>query len=305
MKIKKLTLVGAGPGAPDLITLRGAEILKSADAILYDALVHPDLLDLAPPHAVKIFVGKRAGHHSMTQTEINQLIAETSVMYHHVVRLKGGDPFIFGRGYEEIDFAQKLGLETEVVPGVSSSTGLSALQQIPLTHRAVNDGFWVITGNTSEQKLSQDLNLAAQTNATIVILMGFKKIQQIANFYQQIGKEDMPVAVIQNGSFENEKIVISDMNNIVATIEKNQLKTPATIIIGEVVKLHPYLRSDWKNFNKIQATMNKLQETKWISKLDWTLDSGLPEPPGILPIEHLAKLRFRRALKNFLNSNKS
>lgn len=299
MKHKKLTLVGAGPGSPDLITLRGAEVLKTADAIFYDALVHPDLLNLAKPEAIKIFVGKRAGQHSMSQSEINQLIAETAVMYNHVVRLKGGDPFIFGRGYEEIDFAQKLGFETAVVPGISSSTGLSALQQIPLTHRSINDGFWVITGNTSEQKLSKDLHLAAQTNATIIILMGFKKIQQISSFYRQIGKSKMPIAIIQNGSLDNEKIVIADMDNIEEAVRQQQLGMPATIIIGEVVKLHPYLRKDWKNFNKIQANMSKLQETKWISKLDWTIKSGLPEPPGILPIEHLAKLRFRRALKNF------
>jgi uroporphyrin-III C-methyltransferase len=131
MKNRKLILVGAGPGDPSLITIKGMEALKQADAILYDALVHPDLLNYAKANAVKIFVGKRAGEHSMKQDEINQLIVETAFMYGNVVRLKGGDPFIFGRGYEELEFVRKFGLATEVIPGVSSSTGLTALQQIP------------------------------------------------------------------------------------------------------------------------------------------------------------------------------
>lgn len=241
MKNRKLTLVGAGPGDPSLITLKGLEALKQADAILYDTLVHPDLLTYAKENAVKIFVGKRAGEHSMKQEEINELIVATSLEHSHVVRLKGGDPFIFGRGFEELEFARKFGLTTEVIPGVSSSTGLTALQQIPLTTRGMNNGFWVITGSTSEEKLSEDLNVAAQTNATVVILMGYKKLAQIAAIYQHIGKGNLPVAVIQNGSFEDERIAIGTIDTIVEETAKKRLGTPAIIVVGEVVKLHPSL----------------------------------------------------------------
>jgi uroporphyrin-III C-methyltransferase len=241
MKNRKLTLVGAGPGDPSLITLKAVEALKQADAILYDALVHPDLLNYAKEDALKIFVGKRAGEHSMKQEAINQLIVETALTHANVIRLKGGDPFIFGRGYEELEYVRRFGISTEVIPGVSSSTGLTALQQIPLTTRGINDGFWVITGSTSEEKLSEDLKIAAQTNATIVILMGYKKLAQIVTTYQQIDKGNIPIAVIQNGSFEDERIAIGTINTIEEDIIKNKLGTPAIIVVGEVVKLHPSL----------------------------------------------------------------
>jgi uroporphyrin-III C-methyltransferase len=215
MKNPKLILIGAGPGDPSLITVKGAEALKKADVVLYDALVHPELLTHTKKSVVKIFVGKRAGKESMEQQEINQLAVESAFGFGTVVRLKGGDPFIFGRGYEEIDYARKFGIEIEVIPGVSSSTGLTALQQIPLTTRGINDGFWVITGSTSEKKLSDDLKVAVKTDATVVILMGFKKLDQIVALYQKHGKNDLPVAIIQNGSFENEKIALGTVDTII------------------------------------------------------------------------------------------
>jgi len=300
MKKRKLILVGAGPGDPSLITLKGVEALKQADAILYDALVHPDLLNYAKENAVKIFVGKRAGEHSMKQEEINQLIVETAFMYGNVVRLKGGDPFIFGRGYEELEFVRKFGLDTEVIPGVSSATSLTALQQIPLTTRGMNDGFWVITGSTSEEKLSEDLKVAAKTNATVVILMGYKKLAQIAATYQLIGKGNLPIAVIQNGSFEDEKIAIGTIDTIQEEIGRHQLGTPAIIVVGEVVKLHPSFKKEVADAKLFKIKQDDLLQAKWISKKDWSIRSGLPEPPGIQPIEHLAKLRFRRAIKSFI-----
>jgi uroporphyrin-III C-methyltransferase len=143
----KLILIGAGPGATDLITLRAIERLQKAKVILYDALVNEKLLDFAPQDALKIYVGKRGGKPSFTQEKINQLIVSYALVYGEVIRLKGGDPFIFGRGLEEIFFAKKHGIEAEVIPGISSATGLTALNQISLTHRGVADGFWVLTAS--------------------------------------------------------------------------------------------------------------------------------------------------------------
>jgi uroporphyrin-III C-methyltransferase len=158
----KLTLVGAGPGDAELITLKGLRAIQSADVILYDALANDSLLDFAPKHALLLYVGKRKGDHYLKQTEINQLIVAYAERYGHVVRLKGGDPFVFGRGFEEILYAQAHGLPTEVVPGVSSVVGVPATQGIPITHRDVARSFWVVTGHTQDNQLPPDIYLAAQ-----------------------------------------------------------------------------------------------------------------------------------------------
>lgn len=171
-KEPRLTLVGAGPGDADLITLKAIKALQQADVVLYDALVNPALLEHAAAAAPKVFVGKRAGAHSLKQDEINKLIVDSAMAYGHVVRLKGGDPFVFGRGYEELAYADKFNIATEVVPGISSSIAVPELQQIPLTIRGVNESFWVITGTTSSGEISRDIPLAAQSSASVIILMG-------------------------------------------------------------------------------------------------------------------------------------
>lgn len=237
-KIKaKLTLIGAGPGDPELITIKGIKALIEAKVVLYDALVHPDLLEYT--NGEKIFVGKRFQHHSFSQDEINQLIVKKAFEKGHVVRLKGGDPFIFGRGYEEIEFAKQFGIESVVVPGISSATGLTTLQKIPLTIRGMNESFWVITGTNSSHQLSNDLIQASKTSATIVILMGVSKLYQIIEVFKSLGKKDLPVAVIQNGSLENEKVVLGKIENIQEKVVSNQISSPAIIVVGENVKLHP------------------------------------------------------------------
>ncbi len=235
----KLTLVGAGPGDPDLISVKGIKALAKADVILYDALVSEELLDYSPAKTKRIFVGKRAGNHSYSQTEINKLIVEYAFLYGHVVRLKGGDPFIFGRGSEEKQYAEAFGIETEIVPGISSSTGIPALQGIPLTKRGVNESFWVITGTTSSGKISKDVTLAAQSSATVVILMGMKKLKEISKIFERFGKAETPVAIIQNGSLPNEKIAIGTIDTIVEIAQKENIGSPAIIVIGDVVSLHP------------------------------------------------------------------
>lgn len=234
----KLTLVGAGPGDPELISVKGLNALAKAGAVLYDALVSKELLNYAPANAKKIFVGKRAGNHSYTQTEINKLIVEQAFLYGNVVRLKGGDPFIFGRGSEELDYAEAFGIETEAIPGISSSTGIPALHKIPLTKRGVNESFWVITGTTSSGKISKDIALAAQSSATVVILMGMKKLKGIVNIFITYGKGESPVAIIQNGSLPDERVALGTVDTIVEKSREKGISSPAIIVIGEVVAHH-------------------------------------------------------------------
>lgn len=238
-KKPKLTLVGAGPGDPELISIKGAWALAEADAVLYDALVHPDLLKCVPKHAQVVFVGKRGGKKYKTQEEINSLIVEYALNFGNVVRLKGGDPFVFGRGSEEIEHAEAFGIETEVIPGISSSIGVPGLQKIPVSRRESSESFWVITGTTKEGKLSKDIELAAQSTATIVILMGMKKLTLITDIFKGLGKNDTPIAIIENGSLPNEKIALGTIDTIVETSEENRMAAPAVIVIGEVVKFHP------------------------------------------------------------------
>ena len=230
-----LTLLGAGPGDPDLITVKGLKKLAEADVVLYDALVNTSLLRYAPASAKKVFVGKRDGNHIKSQDEINMLIVNLAFKHGHVVRLKGGDPFIFGRGFQELSYAVKNSIPTEVVPGVSSSTGLSALNNPPLTLRGYSEGFWIITGTTSDRQISDDLNLASLSKATVVILMGMRKISRIVKIYKNNGQGDMPVMLIQNGSMQNEQTVTGNINNIEEKIQDSGLTSPAVIIIGKVI----------------------------------------------------------------------
>ena len=161
----------------------------------------------------------------------------------HVVRLKGGDPFIFGRGHEELIYAQAFKIETKVIPGISSSIAVPELQQIPLTRRGINDSFWVLTGTTKEHELSKDIEVAAKSNATVVILMGMTKLYEITEVFRKEGKKDTPVAVIQNGSLPGEKLVIGSISSIAQLAKEKGISSPAIIVIGEVVSLHPtYIR---------------------------------------------------------------
>lgn len=234
----RLTLVGAGPGDPELITLKGIKALEEADVILYDALVHPDLLKYAPANALLFFVGKRAGKHSVVQEEINKLIVEHALQSGHVVRLKGGDPFVFGRGMEEILHAESHGIKTAVIPGISSSIAVPELQKIPLTKRGVNESFWVMTGTMSDGKTANDIRMAAKSSATVVILMGMNKLEEIMGLFVEGGRKDTPVAIIQNGSLENERMIIGTVSTIAHLAKIENYTAPAIIVVGEVVVKH-------------------------------------------------------------------
>lgn len=234
-----LSLVGAGPGDPELITLKAIRVLRSANAILYDALANDELLQYAQPDAITQFVGKRYGCHALSQREINDLIIEHAFSHGHVVRLKGGDPFVFGRAQEEIDAARAAGIEVEVIPGISSAIAVPASQMIPLTCRGINESFWVTTGTTQSGQISADIQHAAQSSATVIILMAMSRLQDIMDIFAAAGKAETPVAIIQHGTTTHEKMVIGSVKDIVFRAQYEGISNPAIIMIGEVVRLHP------------------------------------------------------------------
>ena len=236
-----LSLVGAGPGDPELITLKAIKTLQQADVILYDALANEELLAYARPGAIKQFVGKRYGCHALSQQEINYLIIDMAMAHGHVVRLKGGDPFVFGRAQEEIEAAHAAGIPVQVVPGISSAVAVPAGQMIPLTCRGINESFWVTTGTTQSGEISADIKLAAQSSATVIILMAMSKLEAIMEIFAGYGKSETPVAIIQDGTTNREKMVMGTVRDIVYKSQYEELANPAIIIIGEVVKLHPSL----------------------------------------------------------------
>src|SRR3954451_12412337 len=203
-----ISLVGAGPGDTELITLKAIKAIQNADVILYDALANDTLLEYASPHAVKLFVGKRFGCHALSQKEINNLIIDYARSHGRVVRLKGGDPFVFGRAMEEIDAAREAGIEVEVIPGISSALAVPASQMIPLTCRGINESFWVTTGTTQSGEISADIKLAAQSSATVIILMAMSKLEAIMDIFTKYGKSETSVAIIQDGTTPKEKMVI-------------------------------------------------------------------------------------------------
>jgi len=234
-KTPKLTIVGAGPGDVELITLKAIKALEIADVVLYDALVNEELLQYAT-NAEIVFVGKRLGCHAYTQDQINELIVSMANRHGHVVRLKGGDPFIFGRGSEEIEYVEKFGLETAIVPGISSALGVPASVGISLTQRQIAESFWVITGTTSNHELSKDVYLASKSAATVVILMGMHKLDEIISIYKENRTDDLPIAIIQNGTKNTEQKVVGTISSIGNLVAEKKISSPAIIVVGEVVK---------------------------------------------------------------------
>lgn len=258
MKKSLLSLVGAGPGNQDLITLKAIKTIKAADVILYDALANTSLLDYAAENAVIQFVGKRYGCHAMSQQEINQLIIAYALSHGRVVRLKGGDPFVFGRAQEEIDAARAHGIEVEVIPGISSAIAVPASQMIPLTCRGINESFWVTTGTTQSGDISSDIKLAAQSSATVVILMAMSKLEAIMDIFSSYGKGETPVAIIQDGTTDKEKCVIGNVKDIAFRAQHAGLGNPAIIVVGEVVSLHPsFLKSSLASQSLIKESIKQ------------------------------------------------
>lgn len=232
--IPKISLVGAGPGDIELISVKGLNRLKKANVVLYDALVNEELLTYAPT-AKKIFVGKRLGFKAYEQEQINRLLVETANEFGHVVRLKGGDSFVFGRGMEEVLFAQKHRIATEVIPGISSSIAVPALANIPVTNRGVSNSFLVLSATLADGTLNPELEKAASLNGTIVILMGLSQLEKIAGLFRQQFKSDLPAAVICNGSLPDQEMIVGTVDTISGQYRKSGVKGPGVIVIGEVV----------------------------------------------------------------------
>ncbi len=231
-----ISLVGAGPGDVELISVKGLNRLKKANVVLYDALVNEELLTYAPT-ARKIFVGKRKGFKAYEQEQINQLMVDSANEFGHVVRLKGGDSFVFGRGMEEILFAREHQIPTEVIPGISSSISVPALAEIPVTHRGISNSFLVLSATLADGSLNPELKKARELNTTIIILMGITQLPKIVELYQLANKGQTPISIIYNGSLETQQEVFGTIDTIITQNEQVSASGPGVIVIGEVVSL--------------------------------------------------------------------
>jgi len=235
-EIPELFVVGAGPGDIELMTIKGYKILQQANVILYDNLANKELLSIAREDCEKIYVGKQPYGEYTPQETIHELIKHYAFTKGKVVRLKGGDPFIFGRGFEEILYAREQGIKTHFVPGISSMQA-SGFDDIPLTHRNISESIWVVTGTKKDGTLSADLRLAMQSNATVVIYMGMKQLAAIANTYITADKGLTPAAIIQHASLPIQKSVKGLVKDLPAMAADAKLTYPAIIIIGAVVAI--------------------------------------------------------------------
>jgi uroporphyrin-III C-methyltransferase len=235
----KVYLVGAGPGDPQLLTIKAVKVLKEADVVIYDRLVGEEILCLAPEQAEKIYVGKRTGKHEVPQDKITELIIEKAQGGGKIVRLKGGDPFVFGRGGEEAEALVEKGIEFEVVPGVSSAIVAPAYAGIPLTHRDYAASVAIITGHRADdpEKVIDWVKIANAVD-TMVILMGVESLNGIVSELLKGGiKADKPIAMVESGTYPKQRTLISTLGNIIKESEAKQIKPPSVIVIGEVANL--------------------------------------------------------------------
>ena len=236
----RVYLVGAGPGDPGLMTVRGLEVLRRAEVVVYDRLVNPALLDEAPPAAFRLFAGKRAGEHCLPQDAINARLIEQARLGRRVVRLKGGDPFVFGRGGEEALALAAAGIAFEVVPGVSAAVAVPAYAGIPVTHRGLSSSFAVVTGHEDSAKDHADVDWGRLATAadTLVVLMGAQSLPRIAAELVGHGRSPAtPVALIRWGTTAAQEVVVSTLGDVVTRARTARLAPPMLAIIGEVVRL--------------------------------------------------------------------
>ncbi len=241
----KVVLVGAGPGDPGLITVRGLEYLRAADVIVYDRLVHPSLLKEAKPEAELLYVGKAAGSHSVTQENINRILVDRAIQGKMVVRLKGGDPFVFGRGGEEALALAEADIEFEIVPGVSSAIAAPAYAGIPVTHRGLCSALGIVAGHEDPSKPQSTIrwDVISAGLDSIVFLMGTERLPQIVSELIAHGRSaDTPVAVIRWGTTACQQTVVGTLANVVELVRSANLTPPAVVVVGEVVRLREKLR---------------------------------------------------------------
>lgn len=254
-------LIGAGPGDPDLLTFRALRLMQQADVVVYDRLVAKTILDLTRRDARRIYVGKEREHHVMRQEEINKLLAKLAKAGHRVVRLKGGDPFIFGRGGEEIDTLAAQGIPFQVVPGITAASGCAAYAGIPLTHRDYAQSVTFVTGHLKDGTINLNWKQLAQPHQTVVFYMGLVGLEVIREQLLAHGvPKDMPVALVQQGTTHLQKVFVGNLNNILDQVRPNPPKPPTLIIVGEVVKLRERLA--WFNppEHSAQGATNTLED---------------------------------------------
>ncbi|MGZ8181601.1 MAG: siroheme synthase CysG [Methylobacter sp.] len=235
-------LVGAGPGAPDLLTFRALRLMQQADVIVYDRLVSPEILDLARRDAEKIYVGKQRQHHALPQESINTLLADLAKAGKRVVRLKGGDPFIFGRGGEEIETLMQQGINFQVVPGITAASGCATYAGIPLTHRDHAQSCTFVTGHLKDNSINLNWTQLAAPNQTIVIYMGLVGLEKICRSLIAHGSpKDLPAAIVQQGTTSNQRVITGTLETLPGKVAGQDIKPPTLIIIGTVVTLHDKL----------------------------------------------------------------
>ncbi|MFH1756318.1 MAG: uroporphyrinogen-III C-methyltransferase [Candidatus Latescibacterota bacterium] len=235
-----VSLVGAGPGDPGLITLRGVEALKKADVVLYDRLVTKEILQYAKPDAEMVYVGKGCGNHSMPQDDINRLLIEYAQRGNHVVRLKSGDPYVFGRGGEETEELEKAGIPYEVIPGITAAIAAGAYCGLPLTKRGVSSCLTLVTGHEDPTKDHSDVNWAAlaQSKGTIVIYMAMAHLDRLVSKLIASGfAADTPGAVISNATTPQQKTITGKLQDLAKLAKEHNLAPPSVIVIGEVVQI--------------------------------------------------------------------
>ncbi len=237
-------LVGAGPGDPELLTVKAWRIITSAEVVLYDRLVSQDIIDLIPETAERIHVGKRRADHTLPQDQINQKLVELAQQGKRVVRLKGGDPFIFGRGGEEIETLAEAGVRFQVVPGITAASGCAAYSGIPLTHRNYAQSVRFVTGHLKNDTCDLPWKDFVQSNQTLVFYMGLVGLPIISRELIAHGMdESMPVALVSKGTTPEQTVIVGELNNIVEKVQESGVQAPTIIIIGQVVELRS--RLDW------------------------------------------------------------
>ena len=238
--IGKVYLVGAGPGDPDLITLKAIELIKKADVVLYDRLVSKKILAMIPKRCKSIYVGRAVGDDTTHQDSTNELMVKYAKLKKTVVRLKGGDPIIFGRGGEEAEFLKSFKIKYEIIPGITSGIGSATYAGIPLTHRQFASSVVFVTGHEDPEKKTEVVKWKklAKSVDTIVIMMGLSRIEEISKKLIEGGMDKTtPVAVIQNGTTPKQKMIKGTISNISNKIKRNKIRPPTNIIIGRVVDL--------------------------------------------------------------------
>lgn len=239
----KVFIMGAGPGDPELLTLKAYNVIKRANVILFDNLSNDKLLNIAPKDCKMVYVGKKPYEKCTPQEDINDLIVQYAKNHQVVVRLKGGDPFIFGRGFEELLYAEAHNVKCEYIPGISSMQG-TGYMDVPLTHRGISESVWIITGTKRDGSLSQDLNMAMKTSATVVIYMGMKKLTEISAAYKLAGLGSTPAAIIQYATLPHQKQGICEVKDLQEMALREGLANPAIIVIGDVVRAREIVQSN-------------------------------------------------------------